>query len=414
VDGAGVGHGQRRRSVTVRVACVVAALVVVAAGCGGGGDDVSDIELDPRPSATSATSATTPPSPSSAPTAATTAIPGTSMEAPATAAPATTAPSADGSWQPASANLTGLSSECGNVGLASQPESGLFVAGVARQGLFTVAPGATAWTPLGAGGDEITNRVQQVLGDPADPSTFWEAGIYGDGRGVFRTDDGGASFTSLGAPGNTDFVSVDFTDPQRRTLLLGAHEQSVLRMSTDGGASWREVGGLPPDLGYASAPLVVDSRTFLLGTFNGAEADGIFRSADGGSTWDRVFDGGVVGVPLARGTSIHWLAESGGGLVTSDDGGATWRLEPADVLSPLTNQLLAMADGSIVAVGRTSLVATTDAGATWRDVGPPLPYEPNHVAWSSAEQTYYVSRFVCSFEDDNPVAPDAIMRLTPG
>ena len=227
---------------------------------------------------------------------------------------------------------------------------------------------------------------------------------------MFRTDDGGRSFVSLGAPGNTDFVSVDFTDPARQTLLLGSHEQSVLHLSTDGGESWRDVGGLPGDLGFASSPLVVDSRTFLLGTSNGAEGSGIFRSTDGGATWTRVFEGGVFGAPLVRGTtSTGWPSSA---VVTSEDGGATWREEPSDVLSPTTNQLLGMADCSVVAVGRERLVSTTDAGATCVDVGPALPYQPNHIVYSAAEQTFYASRFDCSFEKDTP--PNAIMQLAAG
>jgi photosystem II stability/assembly factor-like uncharacterized protein len=70
--------------------------------------------------------------------------------------------------------------------------------------------------------------------DPENPNTYWESGIYNDG-GVFRTDDGGATFQPLGNVTHIDAVSVDLTDPDRSTLLAGAHEQSVLLRSGDGG-----------------------------------------------------------------------------------------------------------------------------------------------------------------------------------
>jgi hypothetical protein len=46
-----------------------------------------------------------------------------------------------------------------------------------------------------------------------------------------------------------DGVAVDFSDPQRKTLLLGLHEQSQsLQMSSDGGTTWQRIGDRLPAL----------------------------------------------------------------------------------------------------------------------------------------------------------------------
>jgi hypothetical protein len=73
-----------------------------------------------------------------------------------------------------------------------------------------------------------------------------------------------------------------------------------------------------------------------------------------------------------------------------------------------------MPDGSLVTFSDTSVVRSIDGGATWQDVGPALPYTPNDLAYAAGEGAFYVSRFDCSFTDDNPIAPDAIMRLVTG
>ena len=59
------------------------------------------------------------------------------------------------------------------------------------------------------------------------------------------------------------------------------------------------MAGLPPDIGYASSPLVLDASTYLLGTVAGP-GSGVFRTTDGGATWSKVSDLPVVGAPLLR------------------------------------------------------------------------------------------------------------------
>ena len=106
------------------------------------------------------------------------------------------------------------------------------IAGVSECGLWKSADGGRSWKKLG--GNEIKFRPGRIVFDPQNPDVFWVSGCYGDAP--FRTGDGGRTFQWLGHLTHADGVAVDFSDPLRKTLLLGLHEQSQsLQMSTDGG-----------------------------------------------------------------------------------------------------------------------------------------------------------------------------------
>jgi photosystem II stability/assembly factor-like uncharacterized protein len=332
-----------------------------------------------------------------------------------TALPDTTAPGPvidTGEWTDVTGNLAGVESDCGNMSfVTAHPTLDQVIAGVALRGLWTLDAGSTAWFPLGTGSGSatITNRMSGVAYDPADPMRFWESGIYAEG--VFETRDGGETFDQLGTVAHVDLVSVDFTDPERSTLLAGGHEGTALYHSTDGGATWTDLAeNLPSGVGFTSYPVVLDARTFLLGTNNGDGA-GIFRSEDAGATWSRVFDAPVTGAPVVAGELIAWLSFPGGGLVVSDDGGVTFT--PADgATGGRQSSLISLPDGRLAALGQRTIVISADLGASWTEFGPELPYEPSGLAYSAARSSFYIKFSTCDFSGaGNPVPERAVMQL---
>ncbi len=318
-------------------------------------------------------------------------------------------------WLETTGNLAGLQSECGNVSfVASRRDSDMVIAGVALQGLWSSENGSEAWLPLGQGPGSatITNRITSIVDDPDDPGTFWQSGIY-NGGGAYKTTDDGSTFEQLGNIVHADFVSVDFTDPERRTLLSGSHEARNVFRSTDGGMTWVDVSvGLPRNTGYSTAGLVLDADTFLLGTTN-SSGSGVFRTTDAGTTWQQVVTVGVHGAPLVSAIdgTIYWLLETNQGMIKSSDDGVTWVKAGSGPYSTDSASIQEMEDGRLVTVGGDYLVVSSDQGDTWQRLGPFLPYSPNGIAYSAFRRAFYIWRFDCSFIDDNSVPSDAIMRL---
>lgn len=340
--------------------------------------------------------------------------PAAPQAAPGQSATADAARATNGDWIPAASNLEGTAS-CASVSFVSaHPDRDAVIIGVGLEGLFIDQGGKGGWAPLGTGpdSDPITNGTSAIVYDPDAPDTFWESGIY-FGGGVYRTDDGGGTFRALGDISHVDLVSVDLTDPARRTLIAGLHERPTAMRSSDGGETWVEISaGLPPDIGFASSPLVLDAETYLLGTNNGAGA-GVFRTSDGALSWERVWDFGVSGAPIVSDDdrSIIWLLEHGAGTIRSVDGGLTWQASSSGGwIDPTASTIVELSDGRVVTVGGATLVVSSDRGATWDPFGPELPYQPNGVAFAPARQAIYAWQS----RDCSPgqaIRADSVLRL---
>ena len=231
------------------------------------------------------------------------------------------------------------------------------IAGVAQQGLWASRNGAKTWSRLGQGpgSAEITHRLTSVAYDPDDPATFWVSGMY-SGGGLYKTTDGGATFTQLGDVRHLDSVSVDFDDPDRSTILVGGHERREVVRSTDGGTTWSDItASLPESIGITSYPVVLDRSTYLLGTRHEGSS-GIFITKDAAKTWSRVHTGGVAGAPLISTVdgAIYWVTE-GGGLIVSRDGGASWKqTDTSGRVSAWTGTPVELPDGRLAALGSTT------------------------------------------------------------
>jgi photosystem II stability/assembly factor-like uncharacterized protein len=319
-----------------------------------------------------------------------------------------------GEWLNETFNLEGMESECGNVAFfATKPGDDLVIAGIARQGLFAKSSDSDEWYPLGTGEDSdvITNRPSSLLFDPDDPDVFWESGIY-NGGGVYRTDDGGETFVDLGTMHN-DHVSVDFDDPDRQTLLASGHETPhKLQKSSNGGGRWNEIGdNLPEAAQVCPFPLIRDADTFLLGcnTYAGGER-GIWRSTDGGDSWEKVSDHGGGAAPLiASDGTIYWTTENNGGLVKSTDDGESWS-EPlgSGVVAGLA--VVELPDGRLAALSQRQIIVSEDGGQRWSFATPEAPFQPSNFTYSPERGAFYTWHWTCG-TGDVPVPDDAIMAF---
>jgi photosystem II stability/assembly factor-like uncharacterized protein len=178
--------------------------------------------------------------------------------------------------------------------------------------------------------------------------------------GVLRSTDGGATWRSM-----LDGVWSIAVDPNRAGTVWAVGEH-VLRVTRDGGMTWRSPGIAPVD-GFPAITLDPRSpRTLYLST----PQNGVYRSVDGGRTW-RPF--GANARP-GRGPRLTELlaidprtpatlyAGDGSGVVATMDGGATWRRADAGVVASHVTRI-------VPAAGNPTTIYTggwIERGGVWR------------------------------------------------
>jgi photosystem II stability/assembly factor-like uncharacterized protein len=161
--------------------------------------------------------------------------------------------------------------------------------------------------------------------------------------GLFRTTDGGSTWTTLDNGGKFGAVHIRDVAPRGRTLVIAAiaaitaNKGGVFR-TTDAGSSWTQVSGtagtgLPTGDSFALAgdPKEPDLLFAHIGTA------GIFRTTNTGGTWSKVSSAamdtllnGAVNVKISAGANNNaYVAIAGSGsqlvgLFRSGDGGTTW------------------------------------------------------------------------------------------
>lgn len=315
-------------------------------------------------------------------------------------------PAPSGEWVNVTSNLADIPSECGNLGLvAAKPDEDLLIAGISLNGLWSSVDGGDSWSQLGDS-EAVSNRITTLLFDPDDGAHFWETGAY-NGAGIFETTDDGQHFEPFDVH-HIDTLSVDFSDPDRQTMIAGGHEQPrTMYLSVDGGAKWKLIGDKLPGDAFCNIPLLLDTQTFLVGCYGGH--NGILRSEDAGDTWESVSDAGGGATPLvALDGTIYWAAGAKNGFVRSTDGGKTW----SDVMASdlLTNvQMVELPDHRIAAVGKQAIMVSSDQGDSWQAVTTQLPFGPFSLTYSSQRKAFYTSYFTCG-ASPLPVPANAIAR----
>ena len=190
-------------------------------------------------------------------------------------------------------------------------------------GVFKSTDGGAHFAP--AGKWDVNTSVRSLAVEAARPHAVY-AGTH-EGR-LERSTDGGAHWTKL--PLNVYRVPIQAIaiDPKNpRTIYVGTEGGSLeagVQKSTDGGATWkRMVAGFPSAVRiYGLAIDPSDTRRLIAASFG----DGVFLSTDGAAHWKLAkgeHQGKLVrAVAMAPGSAIAGVEN--GGIFRSTDGGETW------------------------------------------------------------------------------------------
>ena len=198
-------------------------------------------------------------------------------------------------------------------------------------------------------------RVVAVAGDPAEAAVFWFGAVAG---GIWKTEDAGVTWTNV-SDGYLETASVGalaVSDSDPDVIYAGMGESTIRADVSHGDGVWKssDRGRTWVHLGLADTRHISEIRIHprdpdrvwvaALGHAFGPNSErGVFRTTDGGASWERVLytDDRSGAADLALDTrnpavlyaslwETHrnfWELSSGGpgsGLWKSTDGGTTW------------------------------------------------------------------------------------------
>ena len=186
-----------------------------------------------------------------------------------------------------------------------------------------------------------SGRVTVIAHDPSNAAIAYLGSADG---GVWKTVNSGANWTPVSDSLPTLAIGSIAVDPQNpSTIYVGTGEANVVAdsyfgagifKSTNGGASWSKIGG-SFDTCYVGALAVQPGSSSILfagvrntGRYSTSCTSGLYRSTDGGANWVRAafLSGLSVNDIVSRpGTPTIWYAAvEGNGIWASYDDGLTW------------------------------------------------------------------------------------------
>ena len=210
--------------------------------------------------------------------------------------------------------------------------------------------------------DDYIQSIGTITLDPNDPDKTiyvgtgetWTRNSVSYGNGLYKTTDGGSNWEKIGLE-NSERIASIVVNPENSNeiyvaamgALWGDNEERGVFKSTDGGLTWEKVLYVNQRTGCAD--LLMDPRnpSVLYASMwefrrtgwsfdSGGENSALYKSIDGGKTWDKIHNGfpegklGRMGIAIAKSnpdvlyTVIEAEQKKDKGLYRSKDLGASW------------------------------------------------------------------------------------------
>ncbi|HVB37224.1 MAG TPA: hypothetical protein VND92_01760 [Vicinamibacterales bacterium] len=280
--------------------------------------------------------------------------------------------------------------------------------GAASGGIFKTVDGGVHWTPVFDKQDAMS--IGSLAIAPSAPNIVWagtgEAFYIRNstsiGNGIYKSTDGGVTWTHMGLD-HTGRIARIVVDPQNPDVVFAAAvgsgfgpspDRGVFR-TTDGGKTWTRVLFVNENTGAADVAIDPhDPQTLLAGmwqlnitTWNlgsGGPGSGVYLSHDGGTTWTHIEGHGLpthavgkiaVGIAPSDGQRMYALIQDAHpGFYRSDNGGRTWRLmtqqnDIAERAPYYTRFAIDPSDENRLYFVSVSITMSDDGGATVKPFG---------------------------------------------
>jgi photosystem II stability/assembly factor-like uncharacterized protein len=233
----------------------------------------------------------------------------------------------------------------------------LYYIGAAGGGVWKSANSGQTWDAVFE--KQGVGAIGAVTIDPTNDDVVWvgtgESNPRNDvsyGDGVYKTTDGGESWTNVGLKG-TKYISRILVDPRSHNhVIVGAlgdafadSSERGVYVTDDGGRTWKQTLSVGPESGASDLAMDAQNPSVIYAgiwkfqrrpwTFvSGGTEDGIYKSTDGGATWTKLEGHGLPQNPIGRiglavapsdGNRVYAVIESKDGVLwRSDDAGANW------------------------------------------------------------------------------------------
>jgi len=265
-----------------------------------------------------------------------------------------------------------------------------------------------------------------IVMDPTNHNVLWvgtgennSQRALGYGDGVYKSVNGGKSWKNMGLK-NSRQIGKILINPQNPDIVYVAAEGSVwgsggdrgLYKTTDGGKTWSAVLTISENTGVSD--MVMDPRDpdviiaashqrrrHVFTKIDGGPETAIYKTTDGGKTWRKIKTGlpscdkGAIGLAISPVNpdyvyAIIEAADNKGGFFRSVDRGETWeKMSSQTSTSPqYYNEIFCdPVDVNTVYSMDTIGKVTRDGGKTFKPIGNNSRHVDDHAIWINPEDT---------------------------